>query len=70
MVNVDRVLVMDNGRALEYDHPFKLLVNNINDKRITNKKGYFAKLVKEAGPEQSQSIFGLTRKLYSERVIY
>ena len=45
MIDADRVLVMAEGTAKEYDHPFKLLALNDNDTEITNSKGEFAKMV-------------------------
>ena len=31
IIDADRVLVMSDGKAAEYDHPFLLLVNSIGD---------------------------------------
>lgn len=44
IMDSDRVLVMDAGRAVEFDHPHCLLQNN----------GFFMKLVNETGPTNVQ----------------
>ena len=45
IIDSDRVLVLGEGELLEFDHPYQLLVNNIDDTKITNKDGHFAKMV-------------------------
>lgn len=40
IMDSDKVLVMDGGQAMEFDHPHKLLQNS---------DGYFSKMVKETG---------------------
>mmetsp|Transcript_32940 Transcript_32940/g.29816 ORF Transcript_32940/g.29816 Transcript_32940/m.29816 type:complete len:96 (-) Transcript_32940:136-423(-) len=42
IAHYDRVLVLDKGRAVELDSPYKLLVNETGDKSITNSSGVFA----------------------------
>lgn len=53
---------MDKGEGKEFDHPFKLLVENDEDDHITKlnedgEDGFFAKMVKATGEESSQSLF-------------
>jgi ATP-binding cassette subfamily C (CFTR/MRP) protein 4 len=36
IIDADRICVMSEGRASEYDHPYKLLVEKIGDNTITN----------------------------------
>ena len=53
---------MDKGRNMEFDHPFKLLVENDDDEEITKKAesgedGFFAKMVKATGESASESLF-------------
>ena len=40
----DLILVLDQGRVIEFDHPFKLLANHISDEQIT-KDSVFAEMV-------------------------
>lgn len=44
IIDYDRILVMDAGKVVEYDHPYKLLVNSVKDEAITS-KGVFSTLV-------------------------
>ena len=62
IIDSDRVLVMDKGHGKEFDHPFKLLVENDDDEIITKKNeagedGFFAKMVKSTGEESSDALF-------------
>ena len=62
IIDSDRVLVMDKGRNMEFDHPFKLLAQNEDDEEISKKNedgedGYFAKMVKAMGESAAQSLF-------------
>ena len=38
MIDSDRILVMSEGRAEEFDHPFKLLVKSTEDNEIRKNK--------------------------------
>lgn len=56
VIDSDRILVMDSGRAKEFDHPFRLLTNSESDTSITKTnedgtEGYFAKMVKSTGED-------------------
>jgi len=43
VIDADRILVMGNGKKLEFDHPFNLLAKDVNnDTEITNTEGAFA----------------------------
>lgn len=48
---------MNQGEAEEFDHPYKLLVNQTTDDEITNTDGYFAKMLKATGDETAKSLF-------------
>jgi ATP-binding cassette subfamily C (CFTR/MRP) protein 4 len=61
VIDADRILVMSEGLAEEYDHPFKLLVKHESDTTITNKNGYFARMVLATGKETSISLFEIAR---------
>jgi len=55
IMNSDRVLVMDIGRAVEFDHPYNLLKNEL---------GYFYKMVEQTG----QPTFDVLRNIASENI--
>ena len=58
VIDSDRILVMDKGYGEEFDHPFKLLVNDPeNDNEITNIEGFFAKMIMATGKETAESLF-------------
>lgn len=61
MIDADRILVMNDGEAEEFDHPYKLLVNEVGDESITNEDGYFAKMLKSTGEETSKSLFDIAK---------
>ena len=56
VIDADRILVMDAGTNSDYDHPFKLLVNEDRDDSITS-KGLFAQMIKSTGEETSKGLF-------------
>ena len=57
MIDADRILVMSNGQNQEFDHPYKLLALNENDDSITNKEGYFSKMLQATGEETAHGLF-------------
>jgi ABC-type multidrug transport system fused ATPase/permease subunit len=59
----DRVLVLDQGRLVEFDHPFKLLAQNIQDDSITN-NGIFAQMVRALNKNQQDKVFRKAKKRY------
>jgi len=56
IIDYDKILVLDKGQVFEYDTPYKLLVNDENDKSIT-RKGIFASLVQDTGKASADSLF-------------
>ena len=50
VIDSDRILVMDKGRGVEFDHPFKLLTQADDDQEINNDT-FFAKMVRATGEE-------------------
>ena len=64
VANYDKIMVMSKGRVVEFDHPYKLLVNEIGDKTITNAKGIFATMVLNTGSKHSKVIFEIAFKSY------
>lgn len=57
IMDSDRVLVMDAGRAVEFDHAHRL---------FQNKDGFLSKLVDETGPVNAQNLKDIARNNYEE----
>ena len=58
VIDSDRILVMDEGRGQEFDHPYKLLVENASlDATEITRDGFFAQMVQATGHETAQSLF-------------
>lgn len=66
IANSDKVIVLEKGVCKEFEEPFKLLVENINDTEIT-KNSYFSELVKNAGENISKEIFSIAKEKYMEK---
>ena len=47
---------MDKGKVVEFDQPFKLLVNNTEDKTFT-KDSEFSSLIQETGEINARALF-------------
>jgi len=67
IANYDKVLVLDRGRKMEFDEPYRLLVKNIGDTEATNTEGYFTIMVQNTGPISSKKIFEIARDAYFKR---
>lgn len=55
----DRVLVMDAGRMVEFDHPYELL---------KLKKGYLRKLVDQTGPSNTLKLEKIAEYSYERKL--
>ena len=63
VIDADRILVMNGGRGEEYDHPYKLLVANVGDDKITKgSKGLFARMIKATGCESAEILFQISKQ--------
>ena len=60
VIDSDRILVMDKGFGVEFDHPYNLLANEAGDSSIT-KEGFFAKMVKATGVDTAESLFNIAK---------
>ena len=63
IIDVDRVLVMSEGRAVEFNHPFKLLTHSDADEFIT-REGAFSQLVLANGVETAKGMLEIARQKY------
>ncbi|XP_066255316.1 probable multidrug resistance-associated protein lethal(2)03659 isoform X2 [Euwallacea similis] len=57
IIDCDKVLVMDAGRSVEFEHPFELL----------GKKGVFHELVKQTGKANADNLVAIALKSFQER---
>jgi len=48
-MDYDKVIVMDKGKVVEFDEPFLLIVNDVNDNGITKENGFLSQMIKETG---------------------
>ena len=64
VIDADRMLVMDKGGCAEYDHPYRLLVENEGDSSITKKDGYFVKMVRATGEVAANELFQISKSKY------
>ena len=63
VIDSDRILVMDKGHGVEFDHPYNLLVNDSGDSSIT-KDGFFSKMVKATGEDTADSLFNIAKEKF------
>ena len=64
IANYDKVMVLEKGKVVEYDSPFKLLADNSLDIRITKLEGVFATMVMNTGDKMARKIFEIAKKSY------
>ncbi|CAH0699044.1 unnamed protein product [Spodoptera exigua] len=55
IMDSDRVMVMDSGRLVEFDHPYLLL---------NNPEGHFTKMVKETSEKMSAQLYQIAKDTY------
>ncbi|CAK1600132.1 unnamed protein product [Parnassius mnemosyne] len=58
VIDSDKILVLDAGRLMEFDHPHILL---------QNKKGYFRKMVAETGPAMTAMLHKMAKESYESK---
>lgn len=58
VIDSDRVLVMDAGRAIEFDEPYNLLRNDV---------GVFTNMVKALGPQEHHRLLQIALEKYNSK---
>ncbi|EAR93277.2 ABC transporter C family protein (macronuclear) [Tetrahymena thermophila SB210] len=66
IADYDKIIVMNEGVLAEFDSPFNLLAESIDDECIT-KQSLFAQMVKNTGKNNSQTIFQISKKKFLEK---
>lgn len=56
-MDYDKVVVMEQGKVVEFGDPYLLIVKNPGDNGITNTEGVFTSMIQETGEESSRSLF-------------
>ena len=67
IAHYDKVLVLDKGRKMEFDAPYKLLVQNEGDDSLTNPTGHFGSMVMNTGPKTAQRIVNISKKAFDKK---
>lgn len=61
IIDSDKVLVMDAGTMVEFDHPHNLL-QNIN--------GYFYRMVEQTGPSNTELLHSVALEVFKIEILY
>ena len=64
IANYDKVIVMDQGKVVEYDSPYKLLAENEGDEKITRRNSVFSQMVLNSGESMANKIFEIAMNKY------
>jgi len=64
IADYDKILVLDKGQKVEFDAPYKLLVKELGDDKITNTDGHFASMVLQTGAKASKQIYEKAKRSY------
>ena len=64
IIDSERVIVLGEGKVLEFEHPFRLLVKNEEDEKISNQEGHFAQMVLATGRENAAALFKAARESF------
>lgn len=64
VIDADRILVMQDGANKEYDHPFKLLVNDTSQDQTITSDSLFATMVRATGEETASGLLKIAKKKF------
>ena len=64
IANYDKVIVVDQGKVVEYDSPYKLLAENEYDEKITRCNSMFSEMVMNSGESMANKIFEIAMNKY------
>ncbi|CAD8050089.1 unnamed protein product [Paramecium sonneborni] len=66
IADYDKVMVVSEGKVIEFDTPYNLLANSINSTSI-DKTTEFSRLVKNTGDQNAQAIFDIAKQKQIKR---
>ncbi len=66
VIDSDRILVMSKGGCAEFDHPYRLLVENEGDTEITKQDGFFVDMVKATGDVAARELFEIAMNKFHQ----
>ena len=67
IIDSDKVLVMNQGKGEEFDHPYKLMTKDatLDNKEITRRGGHFSKMILANGEQVAQQLFMISKQTYA-----
>ena len=63
IIDADNIFIMNKGKIVEEGNPYEMLVNDVKDSTIT-KKGKFANLMMQLGPQAAKALFKIAKHKY------
>ena len=57
IMDYDKVVVMDNGKVVEFGDPYLLIVKDTDDDGLTRQDGVLTSMILETGEESSRALF-------------
>jgi ATP-binding cassette subfamily C (CFTR/MRP) protein 4 len=66
IAHYDKIMLLEKGQMIEFDHPYVLLVRKIGDKSITRTDGLFAQMVLKNEADVAEKIFRIAYDNYPD----